>query len=192
MKEMAIDNQTPIQLRPFAKSDIKQLINWVDSPEFLLQWAGRGFSYPLDEAQLTSLIKKTSEGDPSLLAFTPVISKTGEALGHVQLSSINRTDRSAAIARVLVGPKILRNRGLGRKIMEAVLQVGFEKLSLHRIYLNVFDFNHNAIACYEHLGFQREGLLRDTVRVGNKYWSHFIMSILEEEWRVLNKKTVST
>lgn len=186
---MTVDSETEIRLRPFAKSDIRPLIDWIDSPEFLVQWAGRGVFYPLDESQLTNLLEKTSGEEPNLLMFTPVTRGTGEVVGHAQLGNINRTDGSAALARVLVGPKDLRNKGLGKMIVEAVLEVGFDKLLLHRIYLNVFDFNHNAISCYEQVGFQKEGLLRDTVRIGNKYWSSFTMSILEEEWRIRSRKT---
>lgn len=40
-----------------------------------------------------------------------------------------------------------------------------------------------AIRCYETLGFRREGLLRDTRRVGGKYWSTLVMSLLDDEWR---------
>ena len=40
-----------ITLRPFARSDFDRLIGWVTSPQFLLQWAGPLFTYPLDAAQ---------------------------------------------------------------------------------------------------------------------------------------------
>ena len=76
--------------------------------------------------------------------------------------------------------------------MEAVLRVGFEQLGLHRVSLNVFDFNHSAIACYEKVGFCKDGLLRDTVRVGEKYWSHYVMSILEDEWRARYSDLIET
>jgi RimJ/RimL family protein N-acetyltransferase len=40
-----------------------------------------------------------------------------------------------------------------------------------------------AIRCYQALDFRREGLLRDTRRVGSKYWSTRVMSLLDDEWR---------
>jgi RimJ/RimL family protein N-acetyltransferase len=61
--------------------------------------------------------------------------------------------------------------------------MGFEKFGLHKISLGVFDFNEGAIKCYEGVGFKKEGLLRDSRRVGDSYWNLYEMSILEDEWR---------
>lgn len=68
-------------------------------------------------------------------------------------------------------------------MVRKIVEIGFEQLGLHRIELVVFDFNEAAIRCYEKCGFVKEGLLRDARRVGNEYWSLYIMSILESEWR---------
>jgi len=54
---------------------------------------------------------------------------------------------------------------------------------LHRIDLVVFDFNQAAIACYEKAGFVREGHIREARRMGDGYWSLYLMSMLEDEWR---------
>ena len=164
-----------VELRPFTKSDIGQLINRVDSEEFLVQWAGSGLSHPLHEEQLGNLVLSTDGVEPRPIAFT-VVDAEGGAIGHIQLSNIDRENRSAGVARVLVGPKSLRGKGLGTEIMRAVLKVGFEKLGLHRIYLHVYDFNQAAIRCYEKVGFRQEGLLRDATRVGDSYWSAYVMS----------------
>jgi RimJ/RimL family protein N-acetyltransferase len=47
----------------------------------------------------------------------------------------------------------------------------------------VYDFNTPAIRLYERLGFVKEGLIRESRRMNGGYWSHFHMSILEDEWR---------
>jgi RimJ/RimL family protein N-acetyltransferase len=67
-------------------------------------------------------------------------------------------------------------------MVRRVVQVGFERLRLHRIDLVVFDFNASAIACYERAGFLKEGCLREARRIGEEYWSLVQMSILETEW----------
>jgi len=41
-----------VQLDPFAASDIDQLIAWIDSPRFCLQWAGPGFAWPLERQRI--------------------------------------------------------------------------------------------------------------------------------------------
>jgi len=54
---------------------------------------------------------------------------------------------------------------------------------MHRVELAVFDFNQAAIACYERVGFHREGVRREMFESGDGYWSEIIMSMLESEWR---------
>ncbi len=65
-----------------------------------------------------------------------------------------------------------------------LLDIAFGEMGLHRLELRVFDFNQAAIHCYEKNGFTIEGHLRDYRRVNGAYWSSYLMSILETDWRV--------
>ncbi len=67
-------------------------------------------------------------------------------------------------------------------MMKEILKIAFEDLHLHRVSLGVYDFNAPAIACYEKAGFKKEGLLRDSAKIGDEYWSSWEMSIIENEW----------
>jgi RimJ/RimL family protein N-acetyltransferase len=67
-------------------------------------------------------------------------------------------------------------------MIKEILKIAFDELQLHRVSLGVFDFNFSAIACYEKAGFIKEGLLRDSRKNGDEYWSLWEMSILENEW----------
>jgi RimJ/RimL family protein N-acetyltransferase len=106
-------------------------------------------------------------------------------VGYMELAGIDRVHGSAMLARVLVGPKELRGKGIGYRAIRALLTIAFEQLGLHRVGLGVFDFNRGAITCYERVGFRREGLLRDARRMGREYWSLCMMGILESEWKEL-------
>jgi len=105
------------------------------------------------------------------------------------LNNIDRRNRSATLARVLIGEPAMRGKGIGAQMIERALEIGFGELGLHRIDLAVFDFNASAIACYERLGFVKEGCLREARRVGNTYWSLYLMGILESEWRNVKRNT---
>lgn len=172
-----------IALRPFTAEDVPVLLGWITSPEFLVQWGGSGFSWPLDAEQLERTLLPPAEAEPTMLAFTAVEKESGEAVGHIELLAINRGNRSAIVGRVLIGPETLRGQGLGTEMVRAVLRIGFEELGLHRLGLHVFDFNASAIACYEKVGFRKEGRLRDAYRIGDSFWSVYAMSMLEEEWK---------
>ncbi|MFC1525397.1 GNAT family N-acetyltransferase [Candidatus Latescibacterota bacterium] len=170
-------------LEPFAKSDISRLTSWVIDADFLLQWAGPSFTFPLDKAQLKRHLAAAGGKEPGLLPYRAVEEKTGQVVGHVELANINRRHGSAVLCRVLIGPPEARGRGLGREMVRQALQVAFDELGLHRVSLNVYTYNAAAIACYQSLGFQTEGTLRESTRVGDQYWSGHVMSLLEHEWR---------
>ena len=63
------------------------------------------------------------------------------------------------------------------------LRLAFDRLHLHRVYLDVFSFNPRAERAYLAAGFTREGALRDAIRDGDGYADDILMSILEDEWR---------
>ncbi|WP_142311043.1 GNAT family N-acetyltransferase [Bacillus toyonensis] len=170
-----------IKLVPFKRSDFKQLITWIHSEQFLIQWSGNAFTYPLNEQQLEKYIESANT-----LAFKVIDEKTEEVLGHISLGQIDDINKSARIGKVLVGNTKMRGRSIGKHMMKAVLHIAFEELKLHRVTLGVYDFNTSAISCYEKIGFVKEGLLRDSKKVGETYWNLWEMSMLENEWN--NKK----
>ncbi|MEK4838051.1 GNAT family N-acetyltransferase [Bacillus sp. FSL L8-0152] len=167
-----------IKLKTFKKSDFKQLINWINSEEFLIQWSGNAFTFPLDEQQLEKYIESANT-----LAFKVVDEETSDVIGHISLGQIDNINKSARIGKVLVGNTKMRGRSIGKHMMKAVLHIAFDELKLHRVTLGVYDFNISAISCYEKIGFVKEGLLRESKRVGETYWNLWEMSMLEYEWK---------
>ena len=61
----------------------------------------------------------------------------------------------------------------------------FAELKLHRLELEVYSFNSRAEKTYLKAGFKREGVKRDAVIDGDKYADIILMSILENEWKIL-------
>jgi RimJ/RimL family protein N-acetyltransferase len=169
-----------ITLQAFGREDFQRLINWIGSPEFLLQWAGPVFQFPLDTPQLEHYVAAAAETPPGRRIFKAVTG--GEVVGHIELDAIDRRNGSARMSRVLIADA-RRGGGAGYAMVQALLEFGFGDLGLHRIDLVVFDFNLAAIACYEKAGFVREGHIRDARRMGDRYWSLYQMSMLEDEWK---------
>ena len=171
-----------IELKYFERSDFKQLINWVDSPEFLLQWSGPMFDYPLNENQLEKYIENANYSNAETFVYKVVDREVGLVIGHISLGRIDRKNKSARVGKVLIGDKNQRGNGIGLQMIKEILKIAFEDLHLHRVSLGVFDFNISAITCYEKAGFVKEGLHRDVSKIDSEYWSLWEMSILENEW----------
>lgn len=165
-----------ITLEKFGKQDFDRLINWIDSEELMIQFSGTIFNYPITIEQLEKYLD-----DHIRMVYKVVLVETGETIGHCELDKIDMKNRSAGICRVLIGESKHRNRGYGKMIIRELIRIAFSEMHLHRLHLGVFDFNHQAIRCYEECGFSKEGLLRDTTRIGNKYWSLYNMSTINND-----------
>ncbi|MFB4168938.1 GNAT family N-acetyltransferase [Virgibacillus sp. JSM 102003] len=172
-----------IELKHFESTDFQQLINWINTEEFLYQWGGANqFEFPLSEDQLSNYIQHANSEDSDTFAYKVVYKESGNTIGHISLGRIDKVNNKGRIGRVLIGDKSVRGLGIGQKMIREVLRIAFEKHKLHRVSLGVYDFNTSAIACYEKSGFTKEGLHREAAKVGNEYWNVWEMSILKNEW----------
>ena len=101
-----------VVLEPFSEADFDRLIGWIPSSDFLLQWAGPGFEYPLDREQLNEHLTGTQGDLPSKLIYKVVDSEDGTVIGHIELAAIDRRNGSARVCRVLVGDPSYRRKSL--------------------------------------------------------------------------------
>ena len=172
-----------IRLVPFTASDIDRLLGWIRSPGELMLWTASSFGFPLTREHIEGHLRDSAErGDRRI--FKAVEEGREEAVGHIELGAIDPRNRSVRIGRVLIDPA-RRGQGLGAAMMRAALSMAFQDLGMHRVELGVFDVNPAAIACYERVGFRRDGVRRDSFLASTEpaeYWSEVMMSILETEY----------
>lgn len=175
-----------IRLEYFDENDFEALIEWINDEYTLSNWAGTMFSFPLTRDKLTWYLEDSNNFlESDALNYKAVDVASGEMVGHISLTAINRNNRSARITRMLVNPN-KRGNGLCCNVVKELMRIGFVDLDLHRVSLGVYDFNDSAIKCYLRAGFKTDGILRDISRQGDRYWSLMEMSILEDEWRATN------
>lgn len=126
----------------------------------------------------------TIENDSNRADFLIFSKDSNQIVGEVVINDVSVKDRSANI-RIGINKKEDFNKGYGSEAMILALNYGFGMFNLHRIELNVFEFNERAINVYEKLGFVKEGIKRDSLYFNHKYHNEIIMSILEEEFKQL-------
>lgn len=102
-------------------------------------------------------------------------------IGFVALFSIEWAN-AAGVMALGVGEPEYRERGYGTDIMRTILRYAFDELNLHRVGLDVNGNNPRAIHVYEKLGFQREGIRRESLHRDGQRHDRIWMGILRREW----------
>ena len=85
-----------------------------------------------------------------------------------------------------IGNSSLRGKGYGKETMKLLLDYGFNNMGLHRIQLNVLEYNISAIGLYEKSGFKKEGVFREFVLRDNKRYDLLLYGLLKSEWNDRN------
>lgn len=102
-------------------------------------------------------------------------------IGVISLSNIDLLNRKAEFA-IMVGEKAKRGRGYASEAARLILDHGFRKLGLNKIWLGVDENNDEAIKLYRKVGFQVNGTLPEDVFLDGTFHNNIIMSILAKDY----------
>lgn len=105
-----------------------------------------------------------------------------QVVGEVVLNGLDPDNASANFRISLVGPTAY-GRGYGTEATRLVVDHAFDVAGLHRLHLQVYDFNPRARRVYEKCGFVEEGVLRDALRWDGAWHDAITMAILSTDPR---------
>jgi diamine N-acetyltransferase len=154
-----------VSVRPSTPDDLAFVLAAERSPDnapFVLQWTREQHAAAMS--------------DPSYAHW--IVEQAGRPAGYLILMDLFGPHESVQFRRLVVQDK---GRGIGRAAVRLVKAAAFERFGAHRLWLDVMEHNQRAQALYESEGFVLEGTLRECVRVGERFVSLRIMSILNRE-----------
>lgn len=113
---------------------------------------------------------------------------TNRHIGNVSLQSIDWINRSAELA-IIIGETEYHNSGVGKYACQLMLEHGFLKMNLHRIWTGTAATNIPMVNLALSCGFSHEGTFRQAAFLEGKYISiqefgllvHEYITILEKE-----------
>ncbi|MFL6178865.1 MAG: GNAT family N-acetyltransferase [Actinomycetes bacterium] len=105
--------------------------------------------------------------------------KTGNTVGESVLHDLDSANRACGFRIWISGA---RDRGLGTEATRLTMGHAFEGQGLHRVELEVFDFNPRALHVYDNVGFVHEGTRREALRYNDGWVDAHRMAILESDW----------
>lgn len=116
--------------------------------------------------------------------YTLLFYSKKDLIGYALLTH-DEKNRSLELRRIALSAL---EKGYGSELILGIHEWGFEELSIHRLWLDVFENNARAIHLYEKLGYTYEGTLRDTYFNEGKFISQRVYSLLEEEYKAAKEK----
>ena len=168
-----------IRLTALTQTDLPTVIQWHQNPEFLRLFDALP-AYPRTEAALTQWLDDTHKATDAFL-FAIRFLESDELIGYVELDGILWTHQVSGVS-IAIGEAKHWGQGYGYEAMQLAIQFAFDELNLHRIQLTVFSYNERAIALYEKLGFQREGVYREHIHRDGKRYDMYLYGLLRSEW----------
>lgn len=144
-----------MKLRPYKKSDARQIASWINDKETFYLWsAGRLGQYPFSGESLNEEYDK-HDCDDSYFPMTAFDDKG--ICGHIL---IRFTDDEKKIVRFgfVVVDSSRRGQGNGRQMLKLAFKYAFELLKADKVTISVFKRNGQAIKCYNSVGFTQSSI----------------------------------
>ena len=163
-------------LRPIKLSDAPNFVKW-SCDSGVNKFTTRRKS---NKKEIEKWIKGIPK-DKSQKQFS-IETQEGKHIGSTQLLEINSKDKNALFA-IMIGDKDYWSSGYGYDASRLLIDLAFKKMKLHKLYLNVYDYNKRAIRLYKKLGFKIEGTRRENIFYNNKFHDEYLMGLLVKEWK---------
>ena len=176
-----------IKLTTGTREDVKRIIEWLDDAEVNSMWYGLGddgkplhIGYSPHELLEASdeQIQQVFEDD--VRRIYSVYTDDGAHIGEGQL--VVESPLMEAQLFLLVGRKDLWHHHYGTMAMIKLLDEAYEDHGLHRVWVDVPEYNEHALQMCQHLGFVLEGRLRKTHRKDGQWYDSSAMGLLAEEY----------
>ena len=165
-----MDAERGFSIRPLRKDEIELLLDLIEEVAEERKWIGteppiprerwrEGFESNLDDGYCVNLA---------------AVDAADRLIG--QLDARGQAERPAEIGMAVA--KDWRGQGVGTALMQACVDWAGER-GVHKLTLQVWPHNEEALRLYEKFGFEREGLLRGHYRRQNgELWDAVVMGLL--------------
>ncbi len=168
-----------VRLTALEREDLTTVARWFQNAEFMRLLDARA-AHPKTEAQLLAWMEEQQKSpDAFLLAIRS--NHDGELLGYIELDGILWPHQTGWLT-IAIGDPARWGQGYGYEAAQLALRFAFHELNLRRVQLTVFAYNERAIALYEKLGFQREGVFREFLQRDGQRHDMILYGLLRREW----------
>ncbi|MQF94081.1 MAG: GNAT family N-acetyltransferase [SAR202 cluster bacterium] len=176
-----------VKLAAPTREDVQRMAEWLTDPEVNEVWYGVGddgkplHSSYTPETVLNGGPEAWSHAfeDENRTVFS-IYSDNDEHIGEAQLHI--EWPLLEAQAYLLIGRKDLWHHHYGTSGLIGLLDHAFGPLALHRVWVDVPEYNEPGMQMAQHVGFVMEGHLRKTHRKNNEWYDSTALGLLSDEY----------
>ncbi|MHA1106885.1 MAG: GNAT family N-acetyltransferase [Promethearchaeota archaeon] len=195
MTEEKQDREDKIEVYPFIEGERIDLVavnskwsnlicKWMNNPK-VRHYSRNIWPKTLEE------IKKRYEHTPDShirdnSTFMIYLKQVERPIGIVGLDEIDWVGRNANLFAVIGEPEHW-GKGIAGEACALVIKYGFVELNLHKIHAGIFSPNSRSLRAAEKLGFEKEGILKETIYIDGKYLDDHRFSLLKRDWLKSNE-----
>lgn len=152
-----------VKLRELRLSDTDKMFEIVSDQDVANNFVFTRF--PFSKNNLEEFIKD-SWGNSKSVNWA-IADEHDEYVGTISLKNINYIDRNAEYAIVI--RKKYWGQSFAYEATKSIIEYGFNKLNLHKIYLNVLSSNQRANKFYQRFGFAEEAVFKQHMFINGQY-----------------------
>lgn len=174
-----------VLLRPLSLTDAPRFCKWLKDEEVVKFLSMYGYPAPSLKEERQWI--KARQQDKNSITFA-IDTVEGIHIGSVSLRDV-KSESKHALFGIVIGDKKYWGQGYGTEAGKLIVDYGFKKLKLHRIYLNYIAYNIRGGKSYEKIGFKQEGIFRQHIYRNGYYHDQIWMGILKNDYlKKYNKK----
>ncbi len=165
-------------LRPLSLKDAPNFCRWLADPEVTQFLEIHDLPKPSLKEERDWI--KQAQVAKNKISFS-IDTIKHQHIGTVSLDKISEYHKRVSFG-IFIGDKEYWGQGYGTEAVKLILDYGFRKLRLHRIYLSVIAFNFRAQKAYKKVGFKFEGKFRQHMYRNGAWHDLLWMGVLQEEY----------
>ncbi|MBN3039637.1 MAG: GNAT family N-acetyltransferase [Candidatus Omnitrophica bacterium] len=142
----------------------------------------------LNTLEMTENYVTRVDHSETIAVFAIIDKHTSQHIGNISLGNISWENNSAEIA-ILIGEKDFWGKGIASEAYSLVIDYGFNKLGLHRLYSGMTTRNKAMIKVAEKSGMSYEGTFKDAFYKDSQYCDLAQYAIINPQHKISGGKS---
>lgn len=171
-----------VDLKPLKPENFEPFCKWLNDNE-VIKYSLSKFKKINTQQEIKKWYSELFE-EKNVFQLGIYLKKNNQFIGYAGICKISKTNRSGEYF-IFIGEKDFWGKGIATEVTKEIIEVGFSRLKLNRIMLTVSEPNTGGMKAYKKAGFKEEGRLRQASYRDSKYHDKIVMSILKQEWEII-------